>query len=113
MGFPLDFFPVLFAIPRVVGWLAHWKESLEEKGGKIWRPRQVYIVSSTQFSFFFTCLIPLQGEGQRTFVPLNSRDSARKRDQPFDEYIKTMSDRHPFSKRSLAADWRGKEESKL
>lgn len=26
MGFPLDFFPVLFAVPRVVGWLAHWRQ---------------------------------------------------------------------------------------
>ena len=25
-GFPLDFFPVLFAVPRVVGWLAHWRQ---------------------------------------------------------------------------------------
>lgn len=42
MGFPTDFFPVLFAIPRVAGWLAHWKESMEEASPKIWRPRQVY-----------------------------------------------------------------------
>ena len=41
MGFPTDFFPVLFAIPRVAGWLAHWNEALQEKNGKIWRPRQV------------------------------------------------------------------------
>ena len=41
MGFPTDFFPVLFAIPRVAGWLAHWNESLQDKNGKIWRPRQV------------------------------------------------------------------------
>lgn len=27
-GFPLDFFPVLFAVPRVVGWLAHWRQVL-------------------------------------------------------------------------------------
>lgn len=26
VGFPLDFFPVLFAVPRVVGWLAHWRQ---------------------------------------------------------------------------------------
>ena len=43
MGFPTDFFPVLFAIPRVAGWLAHWKESMEEDSPKIWRPRQIYI----------------------------------------------------------------------
>eukprot|EP01098_Paradermamoeba_levis_P011164 TRINITY_DN4759_c0_g1_i1.p1 TRINITY_DN4759_c0_g1~~TRINITY_DN4759_c0_g1_i1.p1 ORF type:complete len:401 (+),score=91.42 TRINITY_DN4759_c0_g1_i1:81-1205(+) len=42
MGFPTDFFPILFAIPRVAGWLAHWNEALEDSENKIWRPRQVY-----------------------------------------------------------------------
>ena len=42
MGFPTDFFPVLFAIPRVAGWLAHWNEAVVDEGGKIWRPRQIY-----------------------------------------------------------------------
>lgn len=42
MGFPMDFFPVLFAVPRVVGWLAHWRQMMHQEGGvKIWRPRQV------------------------------------------------------------------------
>ena len=41
-GFPMDFFPVLFAVPRVVGWLAHWRQMMLQGGGvKIWRPRQV------------------------------------------------------------------------
>ncbi len=44
MGFPTDFFPLLFAIPRIAGWLAHWKEQLESLDeGRIWRPRQIYI----------------------------------------------------------------------
>ncbi|KDQ57157.1 hypothetical protein JAAARDRAFT_285454 [Jaapia argillacea MUCL 33604] len=44
MGFPLDFFPVLFVVPRVVGWLAHWRQMMLQQGGvKIWRPRQVYV----------------------------------------------------------------------
>jgi citrate synthase len=42
MGFPVDMFPVLFAIPRVVGWLAQWEEMLEDGDQKIARPRQVY-----------------------------------------------------------------------
>lgn len=38
----MDFFPVLFAVPRVVGWLAHWRQMMLQEGGvKIWRPRQV------------------------------------------------------------------------
>jgi len=42
MGFPTDYFPVLFAIPRTVGWLAHWNEFLDDPENKIIRPRQVY-----------------------------------------------------------------------
>jgi citrate synthase len=42
MGFPVDMFPVLFAIPRVAGWLAQWQEMLEDDDQKIARPRQVY-----------------------------------------------------------------------
>ncbi len=43
MGFPLDMFPVLFAIPRTAGWLAQWDEMLRDGDQKIARPRQVYI----------------------------------------------------------------------
>ncbi|WOK97169.1 citrate synthase 3, peroxisomal [Canna indica] len=42
MGFPTEFFPVLFAIPRMAGWLAHWRESLDDPDTKIIRPQQVY-----------------------------------------------------------------------
>lgn len=42
MGFPEDMFPVLFAIPRSVGWLAQWEEMLEDSEQKIARPRQIY-----------------------------------------------------------------------
>lgn len=56
MGFPLDFFPILFAVPRVAGWLAHWKQSLDSGNAKIWRPRQLYI-----------------GEKRRDYVPLEER----------------------------------------
>jgi citrate synthase len=44
MGFPMDMFPVLFAIPRTAGWLAHWAEMLDHDT-KIARPRQLYIGS--------------------------------------------------------------------
>jgi len=43
LGFPVDIFPVLFAIPRTSGWLAQWKEMLSDKETKIVRPRQVYL----------------------------------------------------------------------
>ena len=43
MGFPVDMFPVLFAIARTTGWLAQWQEMLEDGDQKITRPRQVYV----------------------------------------------------------------------
>ena len=42
MKFPVDIFPVLFAIGRTPGWLAQWQEMLLDKEQKIARPRQVY-----------------------------------------------------------------------
>jgi len=56
MGFPVSMFPVLFAIPRTVGWLAQWVELLNDPAQKIARPRQIYL-----------------GEGERDFVPMNTR----------------------------------------
>jgi citrate synthase len=43
MGFPLDMFPVLFAIPRTAGWIAQWEEMLTDPEQKIARPRQIYV----------------------------------------------------------------------
>ncbi|MDA8292212.1 MAG: citrate synthase [Actinomycetota bacterium] len=45
MGFPVAMFPVLFAIPRTAGWLAHWAEMLDGNT-KIARPRQIYTGSA-------------------------------------------------------------------
>jgi citrate synthase len=55
MGFPMEMFTVLFAIPRTAGWLAHFKELLEQDL-KITRPRQLYI-----------------GSEERNYVPIASR----------------------------------------
>jgi citrate synthase len=43
MGFPVEMFPVLFAIPRTAGWVAQWEEMLLDPDQKIARPRQIYI----------------------------------------------------------------------
>ena len=43
MGFPVDMFPVLFAIPRTAGWLAQWEEMMMDEDQRIARPRQIYI----------------------------------------------------------------------
>jgi citrate synthase len=42
MGFPVDMFPVLFAIPRTSGWVSQWQELLLDAEQKIARPRQIY-----------------------------------------------------------------------
>ena len=43
MGFPVEMFPVLFAIPRTSGWIAQWQEMLTDPEQKIARPRQIYL----------------------------------------------------------------------
>lgn len=56
MGLPTTMFPVLFAIPRAAGWLAQWKELVEDSEQRIQRPRQIYL-----------------GETRRDFVPMSKR----------------------------------------
>ncbi len=58
MGFPVEMFPVLFAIPRTVGWLAQWREMIQDQEQKIARPRQVYV-----------------GPRRRSFVPIEERNA--------------------------------------
>jgi citrate synthase len=48
MRFPVDMFPVMFAIPRTSGWLAQWVELLEDPDQKISRPRQIYLGERTR-----------------------------------------------------------------
>jgi citrate synthase len=43
MGFPNSMFTVLFAVARTVGWIAQWKEMIEDPSQKIGRPRQLYV----------------------------------------------------------------------
>jgi citrate synthase len=56
LGFPVDIYPVLFAIPRTSGWLAQWEEMLMDKDTRIARPRQVYV-----------------GKDQRDYKPIGKR----------------------------------------
>ena len=42
MGFPTDMFTVIFAIGRLPGWIAQWKEMISDPKGRIGRPRQIY-----------------------------------------------------------------------
>ncbi|MDQ4075874.1 MAG: citrate synthase [Chloroflexota bacterium] len=57
MGFPVDMFPVLFAIPRASGWLAQWIEHVNDPEQAIARPRQIYL-----------------GSGERDYVAVEERD---------------------------------------
>jgi len=59
MGFPVDMFPVLFAIPRTAGWIAQWEEMLLDPEQKIARPRQIYL-----------------GNDQRDYVSIEKRRQA-------------------------------------
>jgi citrate synthase len=45
LGIPINMFTVIFALSRTVGWLAHWKEMIEDPEQRITRPRQVYVGS--------------------------------------------------------------------
>ena len=56
MGFPMSMFTVLFAVARTVGWIAQWKEMIEDPEQKIGRPRQLYI-----------------GPTERAYVPIERR----------------------------------------
>ena len=57
MRFPVDMFPVLFAIARTSGWLAQWAEMLDDPDQKIARPRQIYL-----------------GERNRVYTPIAERN---------------------------------------
>jgi citrate synthase len=48
MGIPTDMFTVMFALGRLPGWIAHWKEMVEDKDTKIGRPRQIYTGPTTR-----------------------------------------------------------------
>jgi len=57
MRFPVDMFPVLFAIPRTAGWMAQWLEMVQDEEQRIARPRQLYL-----------------GAQRRDYVPLDARE---------------------------------------
>jgi len=59
IGIPIVMFPVLFAIGRMPGWIAHWKEMRENPDTRIGRPRQIYT-----------------GENIRDYVPINDRQGS-------------------------------------
>ncbi|RYR27468.1 hypothetical protein Ahy_B01g051499 isoform A [Arachis hypogaea] len=64
MGFPPEYFTILFAIPRMAGYLAHWRESLDDPDTKIMRPQQVYV-----------------GEWLRHYAPIKERTESSNTDK--------------------------------
>ncbi|ATO57264.1 citrate synthase [Bartonella sp. 1-1C] len=61
LGFPTEMFTVLFALARSVGWVAQWKEMIEDPAQKIGRPRQLYT-----------------GPSAREYIPINNRTNSKK-----------------------------------
>lgn len=59
MGYPTDYFTVLFALGRMPGWLAQWEEMITDESQKIARPRQIYT-----------------GPDERPYVPIESRKAS-------------------------------------
>ncbi|MGH7948273.1 MAG: citrate synthase [Candidatus Binataceae bacterium] len=70
MGFPMEMFPVLFAIPRTSGWLAQWAEMVRDPEQKIARPRQVYF-----------------GEPNRIYTKIQTRPEPTMREDSVSEAI--------------------------
>lgn len=60
MGIPTNMFTVMFALGRLPGWIAHWKEMIEEPGMRIARPRQIYV-----------------GAPKRDYIPIERRGAPR------------------------------------
>ena len=59
IGIPMEMFPVMFAIPRTAGWIAHWAEYVNSDEQRIARPRQIY-----------------RGADRRDYVPLDGRPAS-------------------------------------
>ncbi|MBN2309744.1 MAG: citrate synthase [Candidatus Hydrogenedentes bacterium] len=66
MGIPTNMFTVLFAIGRLPGWIAQWKEMREDRAGRIHRPRQIYV-----------------GKNKRVFKSVSQREHVESAPRPF------------------------------
>ncbi|KAI0950977.1 hypothetical protein AcW1_008137 [Taiwanofungus camphoratus] len=78
---------LLFVVPRVVGWLAHWRQMMLQEGGvKIWRPRQVYV-----------------GPGKRDYVPVEQRATVEGLRQ-----TPSAVEHGGITKRTMLASFKGK-----
>ncbi len=70
LGLPMTMFPVLFAIARTAGWMAHWAELIRDPEQKIIRPRQIYV-----------------GEGPRAYTPIEGRPEPIMREDAVSRFI--------------------------
>src|SRR5262249_5912957 len=70
MGFPVEMFPVLFAIPRTSGWLAQWAELVRDPEQKITRPRQIFL-----------------GSEERHWTPIEGRPEPEMREEAVSDRI--------------------------
>ena len=72
LGFPLSMYTAVFAVARTVGWVAHWREMIEEPSRKISRPRQLY-----------------SGYPKRDYIELDKRDNKKSIFKSISSLIKT------------------------
>ena len=83
MGFHTEFFPVIFTIPRISGWLAHWSEFLDDKDNKIVRPRQIYT-----------------GYRQKDYIPMENRE------QTIDPYLGSTTSKNGVRRKASYKFWK-------
>ena len=69
MGFPTEYFTVLFALPRFTGWISHWNEFIPDSDNKIVRPRQIYL-----------------GERQRSYYRMKERQKEDLAEYDYDDF---------------------------
>jgi hypothetical protein len=116
IGFPLDFFPVLFAVPRVVGWLAHWRqvrprarerrapvisvrstdddsrrrrEDLETKTGTRIRVREEPMLPLMCFPGGIKVYV---GPKKRDYEPIDSRGAGQTRQEPWQQLLNILGE---------------------
>ena len=78
LGIPTEMFTIMFTLPRLAGWLAHWDEFVEDPENKIVRPRQIY-----------------KGYTRRDFVAMDGRQ--QKSDQELNYVVPAMDARREAS----------------
>ena len=68
IGIPMEMFTVIFAIGRMPGWIANYKEIMDEPTSRIYRPRQIYVGPVTRKGWFGGGYVFVWGGGNNFFL---------------------------------------------